>query len=82
MGKTARMLAAPLAENMAVLAGRVAYDPRFWQRRESGDYVNVCTGELKDADDFDFDGDNESDVFHPDAGEPWQELWPLWEPNG
>lgn len=80
MGKTARMLAAPLAENMAQLSGRVPYDPRFWQRRDAGDYVNICTGELRDSNEFDFDGESESEVFHSDDGEPWQDLWPAWEP--
>ncbi len=73
MGKIARMLSAPLDENMADLsglAGQVRYDPRLWVRLDdSGEYVHVCTGEVRPEEDFTFDGQQTSALFHPDGEE-------------
>lgn len=68
MGKTARMLAAPSGANLNLRRGRErhAYDPAVWVRREEGDYLNVRTGELCEAEEFDFDRDVASELFHPD----------------
>lgn len=78
MGKIFRAMSAPLDENMADNGTKYLFDPRAWKQLENGDYVNIHTGEVREADDFDFELSAEvSDLFT----DKWEDVEPS-SPDG
>lgn len=46
--------------------GKVPFDGKVWQQQDDGDYIHIKTGEIRSADDFGVNSEDESDTRNED----------------